>query len=94
MDVRCNTWSDCPHEGCDHYSQHGEFGECRLVLCESAGHRVCCNPAAPTCCAMEAHTCYFCDHTGTDVNRIAVVMPPKEYCCDDAVACDHRWQEG
>ncbi|KKN00453.1 hypothetical protein LCGC14_1137490 [marine sediment metagenome] len=44
--------------------------------------------------APQTHTCYFCDHEGTDVNRIAVVMPPKEYCCQDAVACDHRWQEG
>jgi len=40
----------------------------------------------------EVHACYFCDHTGTDVNRIAAVMPPMEYCCQDAVACDERWQ--
>ena len=42
----------------------------------------------------ETHTCYFCDHSGSDVNRIAVAMPPREYCCDDAVECDTRWQKG
>ena len=42
----------------------------------------------------EIHTCYFCDRSGSDANRIAVVMPPREYCCDDAVECDARWQKG
>ena len=46
---------------------------------------------------LETHTCYFCDHTGQDVNRIdrlavnAVGGDEHIYCCDDAVACDHRW---
>ncbi|KKK48104.1 hypothetical protein LCGC14_3148480, partial [marine sediment metagenome] len=43
------------------------------------------------------HTCYYCEHEGTDVNRIAKMWgcPGEEetcFCCDDAVACDHRWQ--
>ncbi len=51
-------------------------------------------------CAGETHACYYCNHEGTDVNRIdrlainAVGDDEHIYCCDDAVACDHRWQEG
>ena len=45
---------------------------------------------------LEAHTCYFCDHEGADVNRIAswnvVCRGSTEYCCDDGVMCDERWQ--
>ncbi len=42
----------------------------------------------------KTHTCYFCDHTGTDVNRIATYrgIRSTDYCCDDAVACDERWE--
>ena len=49
----------------------------------------------------QTHTCYYCDHEGTDVNRIALVRQqfpgesPDEdevYACDDAIACDERWQ--
>ena len=43
----------------------------------------------------KTHTCYFCDHTGQDVNRIAIYLGIRstDYCCDDAVACDERWQQ-
>ncbi len=46
----------------------------------------------------ETHTCYFCDHTGQDVNRIAKPISRfKErqtvYCCDNAILCDERWQQ-
>ena len=73
-------------------SQLSEAEICLLngIPCSVATDGITC---APTCCTMEAHTCYFCDHTGQDVNRIAVVMPPKEYCCDDGEACDERWQQ-
>ncbi len=54
----------------------------------------------------QTHTCYYCDHKGTDVNRIATVttfhtdpgvipfsvesQQHTEYCCDDGDACDAR----
>ncbi len=55
----------------------------------------------------ETHTCYYCDHEGTDVNRVAAhstlkVAPrciPLDrddhivYCCDDGDACDARIKE-
>ena len=44
------------------------------------------------------HTCYYCEHTGDDVNRIALIedvhpaLPNTtiHYCCDDGDACDAR----
>ena len=46
---------------------------------------------------METHTCYYCNHEGTDVNRIATPLSKFNeqqtvYCCDDAIMCDERWQ--
>ncbi len=43
----------------------------------------------------ETHTCYYCDHEGTDVNRLAAYGPSMNeaqygYCCDDGQSCDAR----
>ncbi len=97
MNCICDTAKECGSKTCNYRLALPEHVRPMLQLgfmCVKAGHRVHSELVAPTCCAMEAHTCYFCNHEGTDVNRIAVVMPPKEYCCDDAVACDHRWSGG
>ena len=45
----------------------------------------------------ETHTCYYCNHEGADVNRIAKPISKfKErqtvYCCNDGTLCDERWQ--
>ncbi len=107
MKYQCDTakecgWSNCGRQG--HHGYHsGPVGCDQWYNCKHAGHRVRCNPMAVVTFAKayrsETHTCYFCNHTGQDVNRIARLAgcPGEEdifYCCDDAVACDHRWQEG
>ena len=74
--------------------------ECRPLNyfhCSEAGESVRCD------LIEETHTCYYCDHTGVDVNRIACTsiffnhamdehaeLP--NYCCDDGIMCDERWQ--
>ncbi len=78
MKYQCDTAKECPY---DRYSAYRPRP--RGPVCGG------CNPIGEP---RETHTCYFCDHTGQDVNRIAVVMPPKEYCCDDGIMCDERWQ--
>ena len=94
MNVRCDTADDCGNDTCDGRLSHEGTEICAAGHhCGTANTRVRCNPVA------ETHTCYFCNHTGQDVNRIAKLAgcPSEEdifYCCDDAVACDERWQEG
>ncbi len=42
------------------------------------------------------HTCYYCDHEGTDVNRVHSVGNERVlpvYCCDDGDACEVRIKE-
>ena len=128
MDVRCDTWKECPIESCPHITAHqwGSAGKhkCEADKCYEADCRVRCDSVVSTCSVcgaekehwrvseftrrvrelhntpapkMETHTCYFCDHTGQDVNRIATPISRfKErqtvYCCDDGYACDERWQ--
>ncbi len=90
MKYQCDTARECGHPRCPVKTphEHAFSLDYARFSCKHARHWVRCNPIEEP---RETHTCYFCDHTGQDVNRIAVVMPPKEYCCDDAVACDHRW---
>ncbi len=54
-----------------------------------------CVPGSRTgCFAGATHTCYYCDHEGTEVNRIGGLPggPARDtqYCCDDGDACDAR----
>ncbi len=102
----CDTAKECGSKTCNYrlaLPEHARLMPQLGFMCVKAGHRVYPELVAPTCCAMESHTCYFCDHTGIDVNRIACMsivfnhamderaeLP--NYCCDDAVACDERWQ--
>ncbi len=76
--------------------------------CDATGQR--CVPwSRKDCFAGIQHTCYYCDHEGTDVNRVAVVttfhtdpgvipfsvdgQQHTHYCCDDGDACDARIKE-
>ena len=87
MKYICDTAKECGHKKCEHQSHSDEMGCDIPFYCHHVLHRVRCKP-------VEAHTCYFCDHTGTDVNRIATYLGIRstDYCCDDAVACDERWE--
>ena len=56
-----------------------------------------CGPGSRTgCFAGATHKCYYCDHEGTDVNRIAefkgdhIDEDSTDHCCDDARACSAR----
>ncbi len=90
MKYQCDTAKECPYDRCRAYRPHPHDPVCGdRTRCPELGILVRCNPIGEP---RETHTCYFCDHEGTDVNRIAVVMPPKEYCCDDGIMCDERWQ--
>ena len=56
----------------------------------------CANGEKPDSCEHKTmNTCYYCGHTGTDVNHVAKVhvggMGEVEYpCCDDIEACIKR----
>ncbi len=46
----------------------------------------------------ETHTCYYCNHEGPDVNRVAELADAvnrrgTHYCCEDGDACDARIKE-
>jgi len=93
MNVRCDTADDCGNDTCDGRLSHEGTEICAAGHhCGTANARVRCNPIEEP---RETHTCYFCDHTGQDVNRIAIYLGIRstDYCCDDAVACDERWQQ-
>ncbi len=106
MNYICDTAKECGSETCNYrlsLPEHARLMPQLGFMCVKVGHRVYPELVAPACCAMESHTCYFCDHTGVDVNRIACIsivfnhamderaeLP--NYCCDDAAACDRRWQ--
>ena len=101
MKYICDTAKECGSKTCNYklaLPEHARLMPQLGFMCIKAGHRVYPEPVAPNqpqvynWSPTETYTCYFCDHEGTDVNRIAVVMPPREYCCQDAVACDERWQ--
>ena len=93
MKHRCDTWKDCGDSTCRHAKSHGECWRSRgPTKCSTANCLVRCNPILE-----ETHTCYYCNHEGPDVNRIAGFKANRRdvfHCCDDAVVCDHRWQEG
>ncbi len=95
----CDTAKECGSETCNYrlsLPEHARLMPQLGFMCVKAGHRVYPELVAPTCCAMESHTCYYCNHEGTDVNRIAgwnvVCRGSTEYCCDDGIMCDERWQ--
>ena len=100
MKYICDTAKECGSETCNYrlsLPEHARLMPQLGFMCVKAGHRVYPELVAPTCCAMESHTCYFCDHEGTDVNRIAKPISRfKErqtvYCCDNAILCDERWR--
>ena len=82
--VHCNpvvpTCSACGAE--KEHQQHG-FTTCGDPACS-------CQPRS-----LVTHTCYYCNHEGTDVNRIHAVLWGSgivQYCCDDSDACDEGWQ--
>lgn len=116
MDVRCDTWRECGSRDCpSRFPHRGAWGCTDGFHCTTADCRVRCVPAHITTsdgtrlypgrvyATEDTHTCYYCDHEGIDVNRIAFMQHQfhdeaedegdEVYCCDDAVECDKRWQE-
>ena len=98
MNYHCDTAENCGVPQCavktPHVYDPRPSGCNRRFSCGHAGHPVRCHPIEEP---RETHTCYFCDHTGQDVNRIAKPISRfKErqtvYCCDNAILCDERWR--
>ena len=110
MKYICDTAKECADTICRHRKPHETHDACYRVWCKAVSCHVRCNPVpvslfeemvrgiystpAPK---METHACYYCQHEGTDVNRIATPLSKFNekqtvYCCGDGDACDERWQ--
>ncbi|KKL24201.1 hypothetical protein LCGC14_2417680 [marine sediment metagenome] len=108
MKYICDTAKECADTICRHRKPHETHDACYRVWCKDVSCHVRCNPVpvslfeemvrgiystpAPK---METHACYYCQHEGTDVNRIATPLSKFNekqtvYCCDDGDGCGKR----
>ncbi len=114
--IRAKTFGICPTCGAHKDNYRETIGDCsefhygQTSKCPGLSPDGTCDateaPCVPGsrsgCFVGTVHTCYYCNHMGTDVNRMPtretkdILRDPcgEEYCCDGVADCDARWQQG